>query len=86
MGASLTRGCVELYLNYNDREPSSVEIWSHWANLMGENPTEQGRDIVREHEPKADEMEATLLAFLKSVDAETPSDSAISGSSSATKM
>jgi hypothetical protein len=41
---------------------------------VGENPTEEGRDIANEHKPKADSMEATLLAFLKSVDAETPSD------------
>jgi arylsulfatase A-like enzyme len=43
---------------------------------VGENPTEEGRDIAKEHKPKADAMEATLLAFLKSVDAETPSDMA----------
>jgi len=41
---------------------------------VGENPKEQGRDIVNEHKGKADAMEATLLAFLRSVDAETPSD------------
>ena len=36
MGAALTRGCVELYLNYNSNEPSTVLVWSHWANLMGD--------------------------------------------------
>ena len=41
---------------------------------VGENPTEQDRDTANERKPKADAMEATLLAFLKSVDAETPSD------------
>jgi arylsulfatase A-like enzyme len=41
---------------------------------VGENPTEEGRDIESEHRPKADAMEATLLAFLKAVDAETPDD------------
>ena len=43
---------------------------------VGENPTEEGRDIANDHKAKADAMEATLLAFLKSVDAETPSDMA----------
>jgi arylsulfatase A-like enzyme len=41
---------------------------------VGENPAEQDRDIANERKPKADAMEATLLAFLESVDAETPSD------------
>jgi hypothetical protein len=36
MGAALTRGCLEMYLNYYDNEPSTVQIWSHWANLMGD--------------------------------------------------
>ncbi len=41
---------------------------------VGEDPVEEGRDIADEQNPKADAMEATLLEFLKSVDAETPSD------------
>ena len=46
----------------------------HELYHVGENPIEQGRDIANEHKPKADAMEATLLAFLKSMGAETPSD------------
>ncbi len=41
---------------------------------LGENPIEEGRDIANENQPKAESMEATLLAFLKSVKAETPAD------------
>jgi hypothetical protein len=36
MGPSLTRGKYELYLNYNDRQPTQVAIFSHWNNLMGD--------------------------------------------------
>lgn len=36
MGSSLSRGKVEMYLNYGSNEPSSVTIWNHWANLMGD--------------------------------------------------
>lgn len=41
---------------------------------VGENPAEEGRDMAQKQKPKADALEATLLAFLKSVDAEKPSD------------
>jgi len=29
-------GCVELFLNYQAEEPNQVQIFSHWANLMGD--------------------------------------------------
>lgn len=41
---------------------------------IGENPVEQGRDIAHDNKARADAMQETLLAFLKSVSAETPSD------------
>jgi len=37
---------------------------------LGENPVEEGRDRTQEQKQKADALEATLLAFLKSVDAQ----------------
>lgn len=40
----------------------------------GEDPVEEGRDMTQGQNQKADALEATLLAFLKSVDAEKPSD------------
>jgi hypothetical protein len=36
MGAAFTRGKLEMYLNYIQREPEEVTIWSHWNNLMGD--------------------------------------------------
>ncbi|MGD8394600.1 MAG: C25 family cysteine peptidase, partial [Candidatus Eiseniibacteriota bacterium] len=36
MGAALTRGKLEMYLNYNMAEPNTVAIWSYWNNLMGD--------------------------------------------------
>lgn len=36
LGAALTRGKLEMYLNYQNHEPSKVTIWSHWNNLMGD--------------------------------------------------
>ncbi|MBD3334203.1 MAG: hypothetical protein GF355_01700, partial [Candidatus Eisenbacteria bacterium] len=36
MGAALSRGKLEFYLNYHDAEPNKVTIWSHWNNLMGD--------------------------------------------------
>lgn len=36
LGATLTRGKMEMYLNYQDNEPNIVTIWSHWGNLMGD--------------------------------------------------
>lgn len=36
LGASLTRGKLEMYLNYNKNEPDIVTIWSYWNNLMGD--------------------------------------------------
>lgn len=41
---------------------------------VGENPVEAGREISQEHPSKADSMQKTLLTFLESVSAETPSD------------
>ena len=41
---------------------------------VGENPREEGRDTAAKQKSKTRTMEATLLAFLKSVDAETPGD------------
>ncbi len=41
---------------------------------LSENPVEQGRDISSDNQAKAGKMQATLLTFLKSVSAETPSD------------
>ena len=35
-GVAVTRGKLELYLNYWEREPNTVEIWSMWNNLMGD--------------------------------------------------
>lgn len=36
MGAALTRGNLEVYLNYHIGDPDIPEIWSHWNNLMGD--------------------------------------------------
>jgi hypothetical protein len=36
MGAALSRGCLEMYLNYNMAQPLTVQKWCHWANLMGD--------------------------------------------------
>jgi hypothetical protein len=36
MGAALTRGKMEMYLNYQANDPTHVQIWSHWNNLMGD--------------------------------------------------
>ena len=36
MGACLTRGQMDLYLNYNMYSSNTVSIWSHWCNLMGD--------------------------------------------------
>ncbi|MBN1825525.1 MAG: T9SS type A sorting domain-containing protein [Candidatus Eisenbacteria bacterium] len=36
MGASLSRGKLELFLNYDPAEPNIPVIWSHWNNLMGD--------------------------------------------------
>ncbi|MCB9465107.1 MAG: hypothetical protein H6682_15585, partial [Candidatus Eisenbacteria bacterium] len=35
-GVALTRGKLEVYLNYNLVEPDKAEIWAHWNNLMGD--------------------------------------------------
>lgn len=40
MGAAITRGKVEMYLNYNMVQPNQVAIWSHWNNLMGDPAVE----------------------------------------------
>jgi hypothetical protein len=36
MGAALTRGKIEMYLNYYQDEPSTVLTWCTWNNLMGD--------------------------------------------------
>ncbi len=36
MGACLTRGQMEVYLCYQMVQPTTVSIWSHWCNLMGD--------------------------------------------------
>ena len=36
MGACLTRGQMEVYLSYQSNDPTTVNIWSHWCNLMGD--------------------------------------------------
>lgn len=36
MGAALTRGKLELFLNYYATNPSQAQIWAHWNNLMGD--------------------------------------------------
>ena len=41
---------------------------------VGENPVEEGRDVFKNNKAKANEMQGTLLSFLKSVAAETPND------------
>jgi arylsulfatase A-like enzyme len=41
---------------------------------LGENPIEQDRNLAAEQKEKADALEATLLAYLKTVGAETPGD------------
>ncbi|MEZ4651542.1 MAG: C25 family cysteine peptidase [Candidatus Eisenbacteria bacterium] len=35
-GVALTRGKLEVYLNYYAVEPDRAEIWAHWNNLMGD--------------------------------------------------
>ncbi len=40
LGAALTRGKMELYLNYQTTEPNKVTIWSQWNNLMGDPAVE----------------------------------------------
>lgn len=36
LGPSLTRGKMEMFLNYQGVDPNHVIIWSHWNNLMGD--------------------------------------------------
>ncbi len=40
LGAALTRGKYEMYLNYNTVDYNHVVIWSHWNNLMGDPAVE----------------------------------------------
>ncbi len=40
MGAALTRGKLEMYLNYQETEPDNVIIWSYWNSLMGDSACE----------------------------------------------
>jgi len=36
MGAAMTRGKLEMYLNYGGVDDNHVTIWSYWNNLMGD--------------------------------------------------
>lgn len=36
LGAALTRGRYELFVNYQDVDPNRVIVWSTWNNLMGD--------------------------------------------------
>ncbi|MBU1950415.1 MAG: carboxypeptidase regulatory-like domain-containing protein [Candidatus Eisenbacteria bacterium] len=36
MGAALSRGKMEMYLNYQAHDANHVTIWSYWNNLMGD--------------------------------------------------
>lgn len=36
LGAALTRGKLEMYLNYHQTQPNQVTIWSYWNSLMGD--------------------------------------------------
>jgi len=40
LGAALTRGKLEMYLNYYENQPNQVLIWSYWNNLMGDPAVE----------------------------------------------
>lgn len=40
LGPALTRGKLEFFLNYGANDPSHVEIWSYWNNLMGDPATD----------------------------------------------
>lgn len=40
LGASLTRGKYELYLNYYEGDPGGAQDFTHWNNLMGDPATE----------------------------------------------
>ncbi len=40
VGPALTRGKLEMYNNYQLSQPSRVETWSVWNNLMGDPATE----------------------------------------------
>ncbi|MCP4547246.1 MAG: hypothetical protein GY835_12375 [bacterium] len=44
LGYALTRGKLELFINYNSIEPSKVEIWSMWNTLMGDPATNMWMD------------------------------------------
>ncbi len=39
VGPALTLGKLHLFQNYYDQEPTKVEIWSTWNNLMGDPAT-----------------------------------------------
>ncbi|MBD3334062.1 MAG: hypothetical protein GF355_00935, partial [Candidatus Eisenbacteria bacterium] len=47
-GAALTRGKMEMYLNYQADEPNIVTIWSYWNNLMGDPAVEIWTAVPRE--------------------------------------
>ncbi|MBV11648.1 sulfatase [Rubinisphaera sp.] len=49
-------------------------VRSHELYDLSHNPTESGRDLSESNPAKAEEMQATLLSFLESVDAEKPTD------------
>ncbi len=40
LGASHTRGKLNLYLNYQTAQPNKVDIWSMWNTLMGDPATD----------------------------------------------
>ena len=48
---------------------SHVELYD-----VGEDPTEEGRDLADTQPEQAEAMKSKLLAFLDSVSAETPQD------------
>jgi hypothetical protein len=45
LGYAHTRGKLELYRQYGAAEPSIVEIWSVWNNLMGDPATEMRQGL-----------------------------------------
>ncbi len=47
-GAAHSRGKLELYRNYQQNEPSAVEIWSVWNNLMGDPATDLWMSVPRQ--------------------------------------
>ena len=48
MGGALVRGKLNLYMNYPQNPSNTVNIFSHWNNLMGDPGLELFTDIPRE--------------------------------------